>query len=92
MTAFGPVMREAGKNPGRKDLETMKTIYKHGVDLKPGDVVKVWWGKRNETLLETRPHPKYEEMFGEPGAMIGNFGGTEMTIEPHMVYETYVAE
>ena len=85
-------MREAGHDPGGKDFGMMKTICKCGVDLKPGDVVKVWWGSKKETLLETRPHPKYEEMFGEPGAMIGNFGGTEMTIEPNMVYETYVAE
>ena len=70
----------------------MKTITKRGTELKPGDIVKVWWGRKKETLLETRPHPNYKEMFGVDGAMIGNFGGTEMTIEPHMIYETYTAD
>jgi hypothetical protein len=69
----------------------MKELSVLGVNLKAGDTVKVWWGRRKEMLLETRPHPMYEKMFGKPGAMIGNFGGTEMTIEPHMMYTVYVA-
>ena len=73
-------------------VKKMKELRVLGINLKPGDVVKVWWGRRKETLLETRPHPMYEKMFGIPGAMIGNFGGTEMTIEPNSIYTIYIAE
>lgn len=66
----------------------MKTIQKSGSELVVGDYAKVWWSKM-ERLLDIRPHSKYEEMFGVP-ARIGNFGGTEMTIEPHMMYAVYI--
>jgi hypothetical protein len=69
----------------------MKEISKFGTELEVNDFVSVWWRRKGVRLLELRPHPKYEEMFGVPGAMIGNFDGTEMTIEPHMVYKVFVA-
>ena len=67
--------------------ETMKL----GTELKVDDLVSVWWKKKGVRIIEMRPHPKYEEMFGESGAMIANFDGTEMTIEPHMMYKVFTA-
>jgi hypothetical protein len=70
----------------------MKTVSKRGTELRIGETVKVWWKPGMAQLLSLRPHPKYKEMFGVDGAMIGNFGGTEMTIEPHMMYDVFYAE
>ena len=67
--------------------ETMKL----GTELKVDDFVSVWWKKKGVRIIEMRPHPKYEEMFGVPGATIANFDGTEMTIEPYMMYKVFTA-
>jgi len=67
-------------------------IWKNAGELKTGDLVEVWWKPHKALLLSLRPHPKYEEMFGESGAMIGNFGGSEMTIEPHGRFKVFLPE
>ena len=69
----------------------MTEITKRGTELKVNDLVSVWWRKKGVRIIEMRPHPKYEEMFGVSGAMIANFDGTEMTIEPHMTYKVFTA-
>ena len=69
----------------------MNEVRKLGTELKPNDIVSVYWLKKGATLLATRMHPKYEEMFGISGAMIGNFAGREMTIDPQHMYTVFTA-
>ena len=63
-----------------------------GTELKIGDLVEVWWKPKKALFMSLRPHPKYKEMFGVDGAMIGDFSGTEMTIEPHQLYKVFLPE
>ena len=69
----------------------MKEIYVSGLELKLNDLVSVYWKKKGACILSLRPHPKFEEMFGIPGAMIGNFDGREMTIDPEKIYKVFAA-
>jgi hypothetical protein len=65
-------------------------IMKKSAELKVGDLVEVWWKPKKTLIMSLRPHPKYNEMFGVDGAMIGDFSGIEMTIEPHQLYKVFL--
>ena len=67
----------------------MVEVKKLGVELQINDLVSVWWKKKGVRLIEKRPHPNYKKQFGIDGATIGNFDGTEMTIEPDMIHTVF---
>ena len=65
-------------------------MQKTGDQLKPGDIIHVWWKPGRDQIVSLRPYTGPFECQCLIGARVAEFAlnKTGMTIEKHMVFET----